>query len=315
MRSIVSLSRCNDEDIKEAVFKAIELTDFRPKKINSVVIKPNLCYYWDAVVGETTDPRVVSAIIDYVREFCNPDADIQIAEADASAMKTRHVFKMLRYTDLASDKEVKLLNLCDDEFREIDVKIKNFSKGMRQKIGIVSSIVHDPDIIVLDEPQTGLDPTARLLVREFILKLKEQGKTIFLSSHLLYEISEIADRIAIISHGKLVAIDTLENLESMGKLSVIHLELNVPKEEVESYIPTIVKTIQPYISDSNKSISLDKKTGIIKIPFDGEPAHQTAILNSLVKEGLDVIEFSVPKAGLLEDLYIEFVNKRQEELL
>ena len=98
----------------------------------------------------------------------------------------------------------------------IDTKIKNFSKGMRQKIGIISAIVHDPDIIVLDEPSTGLDPTARLLVREFILKLKSLGKTIFLSSHLLYEISEIADRIAIISHGKLVAIDTLENLEKMG---------------------------------------------------------------------------------------------------
>lgn len=127
MKSIVSLSKCNDEDIKKAVFKAIELTDFRPKKINSVIIKPNMCYYWDATVGETTDPRVVSAIIDYVREFCNPDADIQIAEADASAMKTRHVFKMLRYTDLAANKEVELLNLCDDDFREIDVKTKNES--------------------------------------------------------------------------------------------------------------------------------------------------------------------------------------------
>jgi ABC-2 type transport system ATP-binding protein len=196
----------------------------------------------------------------------------------------------------------------------IDTKIKNFSKGMRQKIGIISAIVHDPDLVVLDEPQTGLDPSARLLVREFILRLKDMGKTIFLSSHLLYEISEIADRIAIISHGKLVAIDTLENLEAMGKLSVIHLELNVPKNEIEQYIPKIVEAIQPYRGEEKKVLTVDNKTGVVRIPFDGEPKHQTAILNSLIENGLEVLEFSVPKAGLLEDLYIEFVNKRQEEL-
>ncbi len=115
----------------------------------------------------------------------------------------------------------------------IDTRIKNFSKGMRQKIGIVSAIVHDPEIIVLDEPATGLDPTARLLVREFLLKMKDMGKTIFLSSHLLYEISEIADRVAIISQGKLIACDTLENLEAKAKKSVIELELNTASGEVE----------------------------------------------------------------------------------
>ncbi|MBN2156165.1 MAG: ABC transporter ATP-binding protein [Candidatus Lokiarchaeota archaeon] len=196
----------------------------------------------------------------------------------------------------------------------IDVKIKNFSKGMRQKIGVVSAIVHNPDIVVLDEPQTGLDPSARLLVREFIMQLKDMGKTIFLSSHLLYEISEIADRIAIISHGKLVAIDTLENLEALGKLSVIHLELSTPIEEVPTFIPSIVKTIQPYLGEQRKTVVFDNKTGVIKIPFDGNPEHQSMILKELIRQGLDILEFSVPKAGLLEDLYIEFVNKRQEEL-
>jgi ABC-2 type transport system ATP-binding protein len=103
---------------------------------------------------------------------------------------------------------------------------------MRQKIGIVSAIVHDPDIVVLDEPHTGLDPKARAEVREFIWKLKEMKKTIFLSSHILYEISEVADRVAIISHGKLLICDTLEKLENIAKRSIIQLELlnNNPAE-------------------------------------------------------------------------------------
>src|SRR6056297_1889632 len=79
----------------------------------------------------------------------------------------------------------------------IDKNMGTFSKGMRQKIGIVSAIVHDPEVVVLDEPHTGLDPSARRDVRDFILELKERGKTVFLSSHILYEVSEVADRVAI----------------------------------------------------------------------------------------------------------------------
>jgi len=196
----------------------------------------------------------------------------------------------------------------------IDTKIKNFSKGMRQKIGIVSALVHDPEILVLDEPSTGLDPTASLLIREILLKLKDMGKTIFLSSHLLYEISEIADRVAIISRGKLVAIDTLENLESIAKQSVIQLELNIANGDIEKLIPKIVKTVQPLVGEAQtKPLIYDHETGVIKIQFDGDPRHQTAILRALVQEGFEVLEFSVPKAGLLEDIYIKFVSQKGEE--
>ena len=141
--TIVSLVKCEEENIKEAVFKAIEKTNFKPKKVNSVIIKPNLCYYWDASTGETTDRRVVSAIIDYVREFCNPNASIRIAEADATAMKTRHAFRMLGYTDLAVEKDVELFNLCDDDFEEIDIKIK----GGSLKIPIPKSMINS-DLII-----------------------------------------------------------------------------------------------------------------------------------------------------------------------
>jgi uncharacterized protein (DUF362 family) len=127
IKTKVSLSKCSDsENIKNAVFDAIKKSDFKPKKkINSVIIKPNLCYYWDSSTGETTDKKVVSAIIDYVREFCNSNANIRIAEADATAMKTRYVFEMLGYTNLAKEKNVELFNLCDDTYEEIEVKTKN----------------------------------------------------------------------------------------------------------------------------------------------------------------------------------------------
>ena len=84
-------------------------------------------------------------------------------------------------------------------------KVKNFSKGMTQKLGIIQAIIHDPEIIILDEPQTGLDPLARIEIRKYIRELQSRGKTIFVASHMLYEISEVCDKIALINYGQIIA--------------------------------------------------------------------------------------------------------------
>jgi len=106
--------------------------------------------------------------------------------------------------------------------------IKEFSKGMVQRLGLAQTLVHDPDLLVLDEPQTGLDPSGRILVRKILQKLKKMGKTIFLSSHLLYEISEVCDRIVIINRGNLIAVDTLINLEQKMTKKQILCEIFEP---------------------------------------------------------------------------------------
>ncbi|MFX1500740.1 MAG: ABC transporter ATP-binding protein, partial [Promethearchaeota archaeon] len=82
-------------------------------------------------------------------------------------------------------------------------KVKKFSKGMTQKLGIIQALIHDPDIIILDEPQTGLDPLARVEIRKHIRRLQSIGKTIFVASHMLYEISEVCDKIALINYGSI----------------------------------------------------------------------------------------------------------------
>ncbi|MBN1214985.1 MAG: ABC transporter ATP-binding protein [Candidatus Lokiarchaeota archaeon] len=194
----------------------------------------------------------------------------------------------------------------------IDKKIKTFSKGMRQKIGIASAIIHNPDIVVLDEPTTGLDPQARREVRDFILKLKKIGKTIFLSSHLLYEVSEVADRIAIINRGKIVAFDTLDNLEAKAKKSVIHIELlNHPEEQDLNNILDNLKEILTPLTGITKDLNWIKynhDTKTFQIFFNGDPKNQFSILKTLLANNFEVIEFSVPKAGLLENLFIDLVS-------
>ena len=126
MGDIVSLVRTqgSEKEIKDSITKTLELIDFHSKtKVKSVAIKPNLCYYWNATTGYTTDPRVVSGIIDWVREKYGVDNDIQIVEADATAMRVKHAFLMLGYEKLAKKKKVKLLNLSSDSVVEKKVKL------------------------------------------------------------------------------------------------------------------------------------------------------------------------------------------------
>jgi uncharacterized protein (DUF362 family) len=113
----VSLVRTEDteEGIRESIFKSIKLIEFNiDKSVRSVVIKPNLCYYWNSSTGYTTDPRVVSGIIDWVREQYGMDTDITVVEADATAMKTSLAFLMLGYEKMAKKKKVRLYNLSND---------------------------------------------------------------------------------------------------------------------------------------------------------------------------------------------------------
>jgi uncharacterized protein (DUF362 family) len=110
-------------NLKDSVSQVLDLIGFRPSaSVKTVVVKPNLCYYWDASTGYTTDPRVVSGIIDYVREKFG-DVEIKVAEADASAMRTKYAFPVLGYYGLAKEKNVELFNLSNDVLLDKTVEV------------------------------------------------------------------------------------------------------------------------------------------------------------------------------------------------
>jgi len=124
--SVVSLVRAQGslESIKGSISEALNLINFSlDGSIESVAIKPNLCYYWDAATGQTTDPQVVSGVIDFVREKCGEDVDIKVVEADASAMRTKYAFPVLGYEKLAKEKDVELFNLSNDNLEEKTVMV------------------------------------------------------------------------------------------------------------------------------------------------------------------------------------------------
>ena len=97
-------------------------------------------------------------------------------------------------------------------------KIKQYSKGMRQRVGMAQALINDPDIVFLDEPMSGLDPMGRYRIREIVLSLKQQGKTIFFNSHILADVEQICDRIALLALGELICQGSLNELLGNGNL-------------------------------------------------------------------------------------------------
>lgn len=128
MKNSVSLvkSESNEVEIKENLVKALNLIGFHSASlVNTISIKVNLSYYWNASTGQTTDPLLVGALIDYLREVYGSDVEINLAEADASAMRTKYAFPLLGYCRLAEQKKVKLVNLSKDAVQKTEVEVNS----------------------------------------------------------------------------------------------------------------------------------------------------------------------------------------------
>jgi ABC-2 type transport system ATP-binding protein len=129
-----------------------------------------------------------------------------------------------------SDLLINKVNLQDARKRPL----RTYSKGMVQRAGLAFALIHNPDVVILDEPMSGLDPIGRKMVGDLIIELKDEGKTIFFSSHILNDIERFSDRAGIIISGRLRLVDTLDNLLS-GSASledVFMQQVSLAKEEV-----------------------------------------------------------------------------------
>ena len=105
--------------------------------------------------------------------------------------------------------------------------IKTYSKGMQQRVGLAQALINDPDLLILDEPTSGLDPLGRMKVREIIQRLKEQGKTVFFSSHELGEVETVCDRVAILHEGRLRVEGRVDDLVGQYQCNLEHVFLKV----------------------------------------------------------------------------------------
>ena len=173
---------------------------------------------------------------------------------------------------------------------------------MKQRLGIASALLHDPKLVILDEPTTGLDPRGMIEIREIIKTLKNEGKTILMSSHLLAEVQEVCDKIAIIDKGKLVRFEDVKSISTIENLSTIAIETLVPiSKEQTSNIENL--------SGVNKIIS--KSENEFNIEFTGNNEAKAALLDSVQKIGIKLLSFKTTRSEL-ESLYMDATSQSGE---
>ncbi len=184
-----------------------------------------------------------------------------------------------------------------------DKKVGSFSKGMKQRINIAASLVHDPEIVILDEPATGLDPRGMAEVRDIVRSLKKRNRLIFMSSHILQEVTDVCDEIALIDKGKLLLYDTLANtiarFSDAGAQSTVDAGLSRP---LDSQGEGKLKTSGDIVSF--ESVEPTR----LRITFKGGMKGQEKLLQSLVAMDIGIVSLS-GRANALEDIYLQQIGR------
>ena len=183
----------------------------------------------------------------------------------------------------------------------MDKRVGKLSKGMKQRICIASALLSDPTILLLDEPTNGLDPRGMSEVREIVKSLKSKERLIFMSSHILSEVSEVCDEVAMIDHGKLIVYDTISNVTARfsGGENIVEVGLQRPIE-AGSMINKIA-AIPNVVTAETKD---DKN---LRIRFSGGLDAQERILSDLVRMNIGVISYR-PASSELEDAYLKLIT-------
>ncbi len=174
------------------------------------------------------------------------------------------------------------------------LKIGKYSRGMVQRLGIAQALLGDPELLVLDEPTSGLDPAGRKEVRDLILALKAEGKTIFLSSHILSEVEQICDRVIIIDRGRLVRAGALE-------------QMLAEDNRVEIVVGHLPQDLEAKVAELGAAVN--RETNQVRIAVD--VSHKRALAEMLWAGGCDVISLT-PMKSSLEEMFLKLVGGSRE---
>jgi len=188
---------------------------------------------------------------------------------------------------------LELVNLSHKANENVD----SLSRGMKQRLGLARCLVHDPEVLILDEPASGLDPRARIELREILKELRNMGKTIIISSHILPELAELSDSIGVIEDGQMVAIGSMGEIsQKMRGHKLIKVRLLDQWEEVMQTLSE-----NPYIT------AVEREGQYLVAGFNGSEHEQANLLNQLIRANYPLVAFSETE-GNLEDIFLEITK-------
>jgi len=237
------------------------------------------------------EPEAVRACIGYMPDYFGVYDDMKVWEyLDFFAAAYR--VPAQKRPQLIND----VLDLTDLSHKRDDY-VDALSRGMKQRLCLAKTLVHDPDVLLLDEPASGLDPRARIEIRELLQELVKMDKTILISSHILPELAELCNKVAIIEGGKLVLAGDVKEISSQlaGGLRLIIRTSNRLEEACK------------LLAERPEIASAELGEGCIECIYRGPEGQQHSILTCLVQAGFQVQSFS-EEAADLEDLYMRLTE-------
>lgn len=200
---------------------------------------------------------------------------------------------------------LELVNLSDKE----DVFVDTLSRGMKQRLCVARALIHNPDLLILDEPNSGLDPRARFEMKEVLKNLSSMGKTIIISSHILPELAEMCTSIGIMEHGKLITSGSVEEImqhaNSMQPIKMKATISGMDKAEAQQHISDLLKE-QAYVS--KVQFTEDE----IIISYGGDESASAALLKYLIDKDVVVSQFYREKEDL-ESLFLQITGGKQKD--
>jgi ABC-2 type transport system ATP-binding protein len=241
----------------------------------------------------THDPRAVRRAIGYMPDFFGVYDDMKVWEYLDFFAACYEIPERDR-GGLISD----LLQLVDLSHRREDM-VDTLSRGMKQRLCLARTLVHDPQVLILDEPASGLDPRARVEIRELMLELSRMGKTIFFSSHILADVSEICTHIGIIEAGQMVI---------QGELGEVRRRLMPHRAATLTLLGKVDEAKQALgaIAGVQQVVDLpdegDKKR--LRVEFNGDDSVQAAMMPALTARDVPVVNFH-EEAHDLEDVFMK----------
>ena len=190
-------------------------------------------------------------------------------------------------------------------FDKVKTLAAQLSGGMKRRLNLAMALIHDPEILVLDEPSVGMDPQSRLVLWDYIQSLsKKKGKTVILTTHLMEEADRLSDRIAIIDHGKLLLLDTPENLKKkIGRGDIIEMQLS--NAEMNKKVVNLMKSIKGIeeVNEIKGRVSVRALDAVSKLP---------KMIDSIEKIGINILNTSI-RRNTLEDVFIYLTGRGLRE--
>ena len=190
-----------------------------------------------------------------------------------------------------------VLNLTNATWMQ-DRYVETLSHGMQQRVGIARTLLHDPDVLILDEPANGLDPEARIEMREVLLQLASLGKTLIVTSHILPELSRICDQVAIIHQGKLRAFGTLDEIARQLRQKRI-VEVQLASGQQLDKAAGMVRNA----AEDDADVTVSSAESIVRLRTDRSETEMGELLASLINGGIDVTQFREIDSDL-EDAFL-----------